>query len=88
MNGWVNNLPLKNVTFKTIHIILSLLPKKANKIFTLKDYIKALQRRFDSWNSASIKELIFKAMTMQNRLNHTNRPEEITKHNLLVSKMT
>ena len=42
MNGWVNNLPLKNITFKVIRVMLSLLPQKPSKTSTLKDHIKAL----------------------------------------------
>ena len=46
MDDWTNNSPLKDIAFKGIHIMSSLLqmPSKASKV---KDYLKALERRID-----------------------------------------
>ena len=41
MNGWTNNLPLKDIGFKAIHIMPSLLLQKPSKTSKAKDHLEA-----------------------------------------------
>ena len=47
MNGWMNNSPLKDIAFKAIHTMPSVLLQKPSKFSKAKDYLKALERRTD-----------------------------------------
>ena len=47
MNGWTNNSPLKDIAFKAIPIMPSLLLQKQSKTSKAKDRLKALERRID-----------------------------------------
>ena len=62
MNGWTNNSPLKDIAFKAIHIMPSLLLQKLSKPYKAKDHLKALERRTDLWiNGRNIDELYLRA---------------------------
>ena len=90
MNGWTNNSPLKDITFKTIHIMSSLLLRKPSKASKVKDHLKALKRKIDLWSNGKIEELLFKGETIQPRLHHINTPKSIgelsKKFDLLIEK--
>ena len=75
MNSWANNAPLKDVVFKAVHIMSSLLqkPSKASKA---KDHLKALERRTDLWSNEKIDELSFEGEKIQ-CLHHINTPKSI-----------
>ena len=77
MNGWTNNLPLKDIAFKATHIMLSLRLQKPSKISKAKDHLKALERRIDLWINGKIDELLFEGETTQSRLHHINTPKSI-----------
>ena len=77
MNGWTNNLPLKDIAFKATHIMLSLRLQKPSKISKAKDHLKALERRIDLWIKGKIDELLFEGETTQSRLHHINTPKSI-----------
>ena len=66
---------LKKIAFKAIHLMLSLLLQKPKKISTLKDHIKAIQRRFDWWKREKHWETYCWSYSMQGHLNHINRPK-------------
>ena len=77
MNGWTNNLLLKDIAFKAIHIMPSLLqnPSKTSKA---KGHLKALERRTDLWSKGKIDELLFGGgETIQSGLHHINTPKSI-----------
>ena len=40
MNGWTNNSPLKDIAFKAIHIMPSLLLQKSSKRSKVKDHLQ------------------------------------------------
>ena len=48
MNEWLQESPLKGITFKAIMIIPNLLLKKPLKNSEAKDHLKALERRLES----------------------------------------
>ena len=77
MNGWTNNSPLKDIAFKAIHIMPSLLLQKPSKTSKAKDHLKALERRIDLWSNGNIDELLFEGETIQSRLHHINIPKSI-----------
>ena len=77
MNGWTNNSPLKDIAFKTIHIMSSLLLQKPSKTSKSKDHLKALKRRIDLWIKGKFEELLFEGETIQSRLHHINTPKSI-----------
>ena len=80
-NDWINeridkyNLPLKNIVFRAIHVMSTLLFQKTIITSKSKNHIKALQRRLNSWKSGDTEESIFVATTIQNFLNHISRPK-------------
>ena len=59
MNGWTNKLPLKDIAFKSIHIMPSHSFQKLSKTSKAKDHLKALERRIDLWINGNIDELLF-----------------------------
>ena len=67
MNGWTNNLPLKDIAFKAIGIMPSLLLQKLSKTSKAKDHLKALERIIDLWSNGNIDELLFEGETIQSR---------------------
>ena len=77
MNGWTNNLPLKDIGFKAIHIMPSLLLQKPSKTSKAKDHLKALERRIDLLIKGKIDGLLFEGETIQSRLHHINTPKSI-----------
>ena len=76
MNGWTNNLPLKDIGFKAIHIMPSLLLQKPSKTSKAKDHLKALERGIDLWSKGKIDELLFEGETIQLHLHHINTPKK------------
>ena len=77
INDWANNSPLKDISFKAIHIMPSLLLQKPSKTSKVKDHLKALERRTDLWIKGKIDEPLFERETIQSRLHHINTPKSI-----------
>ena len=77
MNGWTNNSPLKDIAFKAIHIMPSLLFQKPSKISKAKDHLIALERRIDLWSNGNIDELLLEGETIQSRLHYVSTPKSI-----------
>ena len=90
MNGWTNNSPLKDIAFKAIHIMPSLLLQKLSKPYKAKDHLKALERRTDLWINGNIGKLSCEGGTIQSCLHHINTPTSIVnfskKFHLLIEK--
>ena len=80
MNGWTNNSLLKDIAFKAIHIMPSLLqnPSKTSKA---KGHLKALERRIDLWSKGKIDELLFGGR--DNSIRFTSH-QHIKKHRRIV----
>ena len=65
MNGWTNQLPLKDIAFKSIHIMPSLPFQKLSKTSKAKDHLKALERRIDLWINGNIDKLLLEGETIR-----------------------
>lgn len=77
VNDWTNNLLLKDITYKAMHIMPSLLLQKPSKTSKAKGHLKALVRRIDLWSKGKIDELLSEGETIQSRLHHTSRTKGI-----------
>ena len=77
MNAWVEDSPLKNIAFKAIMVMPSILLQKPSKNSKSKDHVKALERRLCLWNSGNILELLKESKAIQNNLQSINKPETI-----------
>ena len=88
MDDWTNNSPLKDIAFKVIHIMSSLL-QKSSKASKVKDYLKALERRIDLWSNGKIDEFLFESETIKSLLHHIkNVPMSLKKYALKSSLLT
>ena len=67
MNEWLQELPLKDITFKAIMIMPNLL-QKPSKNSKAKDHLIALERRLESWISGDLLELLKETETIQKSL--------------------
>ena len=54
INKWLHDSPLKDIAFKAIMIMQSLLLQKPSKNSKSRDHLKALERRMDLWISGEI----------------------------------
>ena len=54
INKWLQDSPLKDIAFKAIMIMPSLLLQKPSKNSKSRDHLKALERRMDLWISGEI----------------------------------
>ena len=77
MNEWVRDSPFKNVAFKAIMVMPSLLLQKPSKVSKCKDHVAALERRLKLWHSGNILELLKEAQTIQNGLKSVAQPKTI-----------
>ena len=68
LNSWVDDSPLKNIAFKAIMIMPSLLLQKPSKESKAKDHVKALDRRMMLWHSGDLIELMNEGIAIQERL--------------------
>ena len=65
---WLQESPLKDITFKAIMIMPNLLLQKPLKNSKAKDHLKALERHLESWISDDLLELLKEAQTIQQSL--------------------
>ena len=77
VNDWTNNLLLKDITYKAMHIMPCLLLQKPSKTSKAKGHLKALVRRTDLWSKGKIDELLSEGETIQTRLHHISRTKSI-----------
>ena len=68
MSEWLHDSPVKDVAFKAIMIMLSLLLKKSSQKSKSREHLKALERRIDIWTSREILELLNEGETIQKDL--------------------
>ena len=63
MNEWLHEWLSKNIIFKTMMIIPSLLLQEASKNLKSKDHLKALERPVELWDSRQLLDLLKEAET-------------------------
>jgi len=73
LNAWIGDSALKNISFKAIMIMPSLLLQKPSKESKAKDHKEALERRFKHRRNSDIDELIREGNTIQSRLPKLNK---------------
>ena len=78
LNAWTSNSLMKDIAFKAIHIMPSLLLQKPSKTSKAKDHTKALERRMELWWNGDINALVFEAETIQNRMKTVNSARDIS----------
>lgn len=67
MNEWLHYLPMNDISFKTITIILSPLLQRRWKFSKSKYHLKSLQRRMKLYNSADQAETIQKSFKTKDK---------------------
>ena len=74
MDEWIHKPPLKDIAFKVIMVMPSLLLQKPSRKSKSKDHLKPLENRTKLWNAAEIMELLKEAETIQKDLRVPNKP--------------
>lgn len=74
--SWVEDSPLKEVAFKAIMVMPSLLLQKPNKTSKTKDHMDALER-LKLWHSGDLLQLLEECQTIQKFLPNINQPKNI-----------
>jgi len=67
-NAWSENTPLRECSWKAIHIMPALLLQKPSKTSKSKDHVNALQRRLKLWEKGEFVTLLHEAEALQKRL--------------------
>ena len=60
MSAWLHDSPLKDIAFKAILMMPSLLLQKLSHKSKSKDHLRALERRLELWESREVMELLKK----------------------------
>ena len=68
LNEWLNDSPLAETSFKMIMVKSQLLLQKPSIKSKIKDYISALERRFDLWLEGEFTSLLEEGKTIQKDL--------------------
>ena len=77
MNSWTEDSPLKEIAFKAIHIMPSLLLQKPSKNSKAKEHTLALKRRLELWEQGNLHELFKEAKAIQKQLTSGNKKADI-----------
>ena len=77
MNEWIHEQPLKDIAFKAIMVMPSLLLQKPSRKLKSKDHSKLLENRMKLWHVGEIMELLKEAETIQKDLRVSNAPSTI-----------
>ena len=72
LNAWVDNLSLKDIAFKAIMVLPSLLLQKPSKKSKTEYQFTALQRRMTLWHDGNVLELLKESATIQVTLKSVN----------------
>ena len=82
MNEWLQDLPLKNIAFKAIMVMLNLLLQKPWQKSKSKNHLSALEKRMELWESGELVGLLKEAETIQKcPIQHQRKIEEIKSRN-------
>ena len=74
MSEWMHKPLLKDIAFKGIMVMPSLLLQKPSRKSKSKDYLKSLENRIKLWHAGEITELLKEAETIQNDSRVSNTP--------------
>jgi len=77
INEWLSNSPLKNIAFKAIMIMPSLLLQKPSKESKSRDHLEALERRRLLWEKGDLMNLFEESKTIQNNFPSLQKPRSI-----------
>ena len=58
ISEWLHDSPLKNIAFKAIMVMPSLLLQKPSQKSKSKDHLRPLERRLELWESGEVMELL------------------------------
>ena len=64
MKLWIQDIPLKSVSLKAVHVMPALLLQKPGNSSKAKDHLQALERRIKLLNEANIDGLLYEGMTI------------------------
>ena len=74
-----SDLPLKDIVFKAIMVMPSLLLQKPSQKSKSKDHLRALEWRLELWESGEVMELLNESYTIQKNMKATNKMTSINK---------
>ena len=74
-----SDLPLKDIVFKAIMVMPSLLLQKPSQKSKSKDHLRALEWRLELWESGEVMELLNESDTIQKNMKATNKMISINK---------
>ena len=77
MSEWLHDSPLKDIAFKAIMVMPSLLLQKPSQNSKSKDHLRALERRLELWESGEVMELLKEGDTIQKNMKATNKTTSI-----------
>ena len=77
MSEWLHDSPLKDIAFKAIMVMLTLLLQKPSQKSKLKDHFRVLEPRLELWESGEVMELLKESDTIQKDMKATNKTTSI-----------
>ena len=80
MDECKQELPLKNIAFKAVVVMLSLLLQKPLQKSKSKDYLKLLEKRMELWHAIEAVELSNEAKIIQKGLRVPNTPSTVVEY--------
>ena len=79
MSEWIHDSLLKDIAFKAIMVMPSLLLQKPSQKSKSKDHLRTLEWRLDLWESGEVMELLKESDTIQTNMKVTNKTTSINK---------
>ena len=76
LNAWIQDSAMKDITFKAIMVMPSLILQKPSRNSKAKDHSEVLRRRMILWQSGDLLRL-FKAETIQEMLKDSTKPKSV-----------
>ena len=67
---WVNDTAMKDVAFRTVMIMPSLLLQKPSKTSKSKDHLIALERRMEDWFNSDLQKLLHEGILYRKVCSH------------------
>ena len=80
MDECKQELPLKNIAFKAVVVMLSLHLQKPLQKSKSKDYLKLLEKRMELWHAIEVVELSNEAKIIQKGLRVPNTPSTVVEY--------
>lgn len=78
MKLWINDIQLRKITLKAIHVISASLLQKISKSSKSEDRHAALERTLNFWVERKIEELLYEGQAAQERLKSPNSSMKMT----------